>query len=94
MCLLFIMVEAKKSDSVNRGGLDEIKDSSRSYTASVEEMSGHRERIVANHVEPGSEMDLLDVLPRLLSVMTSLASWVKRRAPGTSVLPPRATMTG
>ena len=65
LCLLFIMVEAKKSNSVDRGGLDKIEDSSRSYTASFGEMSGHRERIVANHVEPGSEMDLLGRSPKI-----------------------------
>jgi hypothetical protein len=28
-------------------------------------MSGHRERIIANHVEPGSEMDLLGRSPKI-----------------------------
>jgi hypothetical protein len=59
------MVEAKKSDSVDRGGQDKIEDSSMGYTASFEERSGHRECIVANHMEPGSEMDLLGRSPKI-----------------------------
>jgi hypothetical protein len=60
LCLLFIMVEAKRSDSVDRVGQDKVEDGSNVYTVSSEERSGHWERLTANHSKLGSE----DVLRR------------------------------
>jgi hypothetical protein len=59
------MVEdAKRSDHVDRVGQDKVKDSSMVYTVSSKERLGHWERLLANHVEPGSE-DLLGRSPEI-----------------------------
>jgi hypothetical protein len=60
------MVDAtKKADHVDHGGQGEIEDSSTVYTVSSEETSGHGESPVANHAEPGSEMEALGLSPAI-----------------------------